>query len=59
MKYTNELTKFLSDYEQYEQQILKPTYDEIKKNCNLWENTEYFTVVSGMERSPETTVQSH
>ena len=31
MKYTNELKRFLSEYERYEQQILKPTYDEIKK----------------------------
>lgn len=42
MKYTNKLKKFLSDYEQYEQEILKPTYDEIKKICNRWEKTEYW-----------------
>ncbi len=42
MKYTNELKKFLSEYELYEQHILKPTYDEIKKLFSRWENTEYW-----------------
>jgi len=42
MKYTNELKKFLSEYELYEQHILKPTYDEIKKLFSRWEKTEYW-----------------
>ena len=51
MKYISELKKFLVEYEQYEIQILKPTYDDIIKLLNSWEIPEYwekYTVGKGV-----------
>ena len=42
MKYINELKKFLAEYELYESQVLKPTYNEILKLLNSWELPEYW-----------------
>lgn len=42
MKYTDELKKFLSEYEQYEVEVLKPTHDDLKKVLRDWEKAEYW-----------------
>ena len=51
MEYISGLQSFLAEYEQYEKQVLKPTYDEILKLLNSWENPEYwekYTVNKGV-----------
>ncbi|MBU2514098.1 hypothetical protein KJ966_22410 [bacterium] len=42
MKFNSGLKTFLAEYEQYEIRALKPTYDEILKLLNSWENPEYW-----------------
>ena len=43
MKYTNELKQFLAEYEQYELEVLKPTYDELNTFLRSWEKPEYWS----------------
>jgi len=42
MKYTEELKKFLVEYELYERQVLEPAHANIKKLLSIWENPEYW-----------------
>jgi len=42
MKYTNELKRFLVEYERYELQVLKPVHSDIKQILSGWENPEYW-----------------
>jgi len=42
MKATQKLKEFLSEYERYEIQVLKPTHDDITKLLNSWEIPEYW-----------------
>ena len=42
MKHTNELKKFLEEYEQYKIEVLNPTHEELKKFFRNWENPEYW-----------------
>jgi len=42
MKYTEELKRFLVEYERYEVTNLKPTLQELQKVLVNWEKTEYW-----------------
>ena len=42
MNYTDKIKSFLNEYEQYELQVLKPTYDAIQKLLLEWEKPEYW-----------------
>ena len=42
MKYNDKLKKFLAEYEQYKEQTLKPTHDELKNLLRSWEKPEYW-----------------
>ena len=42
MKYTAELRNFLSEYKQYEIEVLRPTYNELRKILMSWEQSEYW-----------------
>jgi len=42
MKYTNELKKFLDEYEQYKIDLLKPTLDDVNGFLSNWEKSEYW-----------------
>jgi len=42
MKYTQELKKFLTAFEDYEKQVLQPTHDDIEQILNGWKKPEYW-----------------
>jgi putative GTP pyrophosphokinase len=42
MKYTDELNKFLAEYERYKEEVLNPTHDELIKFFKNWEKPEYW-----------------
>jgi len=51
MKYTNDLKRFLAEYEDYELQVLKPTHDDIEQILSAWKNSEHwrkYTTSSGV-----------
>lgn len=51
MNYTDKIKAFLKEYEQYELQVLKPTYDEVVSLLEDWEKSEYwekYTVGKGL-----------
>ena len=47
MQYHERFRQFLTDYEEYERQILKPTYDEIRKYLCHLENPDYWAKYCG------------